>query len=75
MLHTIMSGWSIVYIFQKNSTILSLKIDFILANSVDPDEILFMRHSILVLTIIIVLLFFWGGGGGYIGFGLSVILS
>ena len=44
---TVQSGWSIVYIegFQviiskKNIIFLSLKIDFVLANSANPDEIL-----------------------------------
>ena len=43
-LHTIKSGWFIVYIegsqviFSKNIVILSLKIDFFLANRADPDE-------------------------------------
>ena len=47
-LHTciIKSGWSIVYIegvqvtiSKKNITFVSLKINFVLANSADPDEI------------------------------------
>ena len=36
-LHTIKSGWSIVY-FEGLQVIISLKIDFILANSADPNE-------------------------------------
>ena len=47
-LHTIKSGWSIIYTegvtsfkLIKNTVFLSLKIDFfVLANSVDPDEML-----------------------------------
>ena len=41
---TVKSGWSIVYIegsqviISKNIEFLSLKIDFVLANSADPDE-------------------------------------
>ena len=40
-LHTIKSGWSIVYIeaFPNNNAFLFLKIDFVLANSANPDEI------------------------------------
>ena len=44
-LHAIKSGWSIVYmeglqfmISKKNFVFHSLKIDFVLANSADPDE-------------------------------------
>ena len=44
--YTAKSGWSIVYMegvtgynFQNNNLSLSLKIDFVLANSADPDEI------------------------------------
>ena len=46
-LHTIKSGWSIVYIEAsqvenfKNIAFLSLKIDFVSANSAEPDE---MQH-------------------------------
>ena len=46
-LHTIESEWSVVYIegsqviiSKKNIVFLSLKIDFVLANSADPDEML-----------------------------------
>ena len=45
-LHTIKSGWSILYIkgpqviISKNIFFLSLKIDFVLVNSVDPNEML-----------------------------------
>ena len=41
---TFKSGWSIIYIegskviFPKNVVFLSLKIDFVLANYADPDE-------------------------------------
>ena len=49
-LHTIYSGWSIVYNeesqgndFTKNILFLSLKMDFVLANSADPDE---MPHCV-----------------------------
>ena len=42
-LHTRKSGWFIVYIegsqFKKNIVFLFLKIDFVLANSADSDEI------------------------------------
>ena len=43
---TVKSGWSIVYfegsqvIISKHIVFLSLKIDFVCANSADPDEIL-----------------------------------
>ena len=43
-LHKIKSGWSIEYtegshiILKKNSAFLSLKIDFVLAHSADPNE-------------------------------------
>ena len=44
-LHAINSGWSIVYIegsqaiiSKNNIVLLSLKIDFVLANHADPDE-------------------------------------
>ena len=46
-LHPIKSGWAIVYIEAshvenfKNIAFLSLKIDFVFANSADPDE---MQH-------------------------------
>ena len=49
-----MSGWSIVYIegsrviIFKNNVFLSLEIDFVLANSADPDE---MPHFIWVFTV------------------------
>ena len=55
---TVKSGWSIVYIevsqvkFLKKN--LSLKIDFALANSADPDEMLHnvaMRYFIWVSTV------------------------
>ena len=45
---TVKSGWSIVYtegsqvIIEKKNVFLSLKIDFVLANSADPDE---MPHN------------------------------
>ena len=45
-LHTIKSEWSIIYMegsqvmFSKNIVFLSLKIDFVLANSEDPNEML-----------------------------------
>ena len=46
-LHTIKSGWSIVYIkgsqviiSKKYCFFLSLKIDFVLVNSADPDKML-----------------------------------
>ena len=48
-LQTIQSGWSIVYIkgpqfiFSKNMIFLSLKIDFVLENSADPDK---MAHYV-----------------------------
>ena len=34
---TVKSGWSVVYI-EGSQVIISLKIDFVLANSEDPDE-------------------------------------
>ena len=37
---TVKSGWSIVYIYGLQIIISSLKIDFISANSTDPDEML-----------------------------------
>ena len=43
-LHTIKSKWSIIYsegsqvIVSKNIEFLSLKMDFVLVNSADPDE-------------------------------------
>ena len=47
-IHAIKSGWFIVYIegtqvliSKKNIVFLPLKIDFVLANSADPDEILY----------------------------------
>ena len=43
---TVKSGWSIVYIeviIKKNIVFLFLKIDLVLANSTDPDE---MHHSV-----------------------------
>ena len=48
-LHTIKSGWCIVYyeglqvIISKNLLLFSLKIHFVLANSEDPDE---MPHNV-----------------------------
>ena len=48
---TLTSGWSIVYIeglqvkISKNIIFLSLKIDFVLANSEDPDEMLLLHCS------------------------------
>ena len=55
-LHTIKSGWSIVtgYYFQKILYIVffSLKFDFVLSNSADPDEMPhYMRHFIWVFTV------------------------
>ena len=40
ILHTIKSGWSVVYIDGPTNKycIFSLKIDFVLANSADPDK-------------------------------------
>ena len=47
MFETFKSGWSIIYIlrgqrlyFPKNVAFLSLKINFVLANYADPDEML-----------------------------------
>ena len=54
--HTIKSGWSIIYIEEsqviiskKKIVFLSLKIDFGLANSANPDE---MQHFIWVFIVI-----------------------
>ena len=53
--HTIKSGWSIVYIvgsqviISKNIVFLSVKINFVLANSADPDE---MSHFLMQDTVI-----------------------
>ena len=52
--YTVKSGWSIVNIeglkvrISKNIIFLSVKIDFVLANSADPDE---MLHFICVFTV------------------------
>ena len=51
-LHTIKSKWSIVYIegsrviISKNILFLSMKIEFVLANSTDPEE---MSHHVAFL--------------------------
>ena len=57
-LHTIKSGWLIMYIeglqvkSSQNIVFLSLKIDFVLANSADPDEMPHnMWHFIWVFTV------------------------
>ena len=54
-LYIIKTGWPIVYIegsqviiFKKNIVFLSLKIDFVLVNSADPDE---MPHFIWDFTL------------------------
>ena len=46
--HTVKSGWLIVYIkrshFPKNIVFLSLKIEFVLANIADPNEMPHHHH-------------------------------
>ena len=48
-IYTIKPGWSIVYVLRSHriqfpkKSFLSLKIDFIIANSADPDECCIMR--------------------------------
>ena len=52
MFDTVKSGWSIVYIegiqviiLKRNIVFISLKIDFVLASSADPDEMLVTKNS------------------------------
>ena len=62
-LHTVKSGWSIVYIegsqviISKNIAFLSLTIDFVLADSADPDEMPHYVHCFSKVPILGFLVF------------------